>query len=140
VSSYNEIQTIYSDQQCLIEAIKELGYQPQVNEKPQHLEGYHGDERQQTAEIIIPRKQVGGASNDVGFKRNADGTFTAIISDYDKSATFNAKKQQQLKVAYTEKVAMKQAKGNGLKFVGKKTVTDPKTNKPVTRLQFVTTR
>jgi Protein of unknown function (DUF1257) len=123
-----------------VEAIKEMGYHPQVSEKAQHLEGYHGDQRQQTAEIIIKRREVGGASNDVGFKRNADGTFTAIISDYDKSATFNAKKQQQLKCIYTEKVAMKQAKNNGLKFVGKKTVNDTKTGKPVQRLQFVTTR
>jgi hypothetical protein len=131
---------VYSDQQCLVEALKEMGYHPQVSEKPQHLEGYHGDKRTQTAEIIIPRKQVGGASNDVGFKRNADGTFTAIISDYDKSSNFNMAKQKELKRLYTEKHAMKQAKANGLKFVGKKTVTDQKTGKPVQRLQFVTTR
>ncbi len=117
-----------------------MGFHPQVSEKAQQLEGYHGDKRKQTAEIIIPRKQVGGASNDVGFKRNADGTFTAIISDYDQSSNFNLKKQQELKRIYTEKKAMKEAKANGLKFVGKKTVTDQKTGKPVQRLQFVTTR
>lgn len=117
-----------------------MGYHPQVTEKPQHLEGYHGDERQQTAEIIIKRREVGGASNDVGFKKNADGSFTLIVSDYDKSSCFGAKKQKDLKCKYTEKVAMKQAKANGLKFVGKKTVTDTKTGKPVQRLQFVTTR
>lgn len=124
----------------MIEALKELGYQPQVNEKAQKLEGYHGDKREETAEIIIPRRQVGGVSNDVGFKKNADGTYTAIISDYDKGTNFNLKKQNALKQAYAEKVSMKQAKANGLKFVGKKTVTDTKTGKPVQRLQFVTTK
>lgn len=139
MSAYNEIETTYSDQACLVEALKEMGYHPQVSETPQNLEGYHGDKRTQTAEIIIPRKQVGGASNDVGFKRNADGTFTAIVSDYDKSSNFNAKKQAELKKLYTEKVAMKQAKANGLKFVSKKQTTN-KEGAPVTRLQFVTTR
>lgn len=139
MSAYNEIDTIYSDGDCLVEALKELGYQPQVNEKAQQLEGYHGDKRKETAEIIIPRKQVGGASNDVGFKKNADGTYTAIVSDYDGGSTFTKAKQTKLKALYAEKVSMKQAKKNGLKFMGKKTVTD-KSGKTVTRLQFVTTR
>lgn len=120
-----------------------MGYHPQVSEKPQQLEGYHGDKRSQTAEIIIPRKQVGGASNDVGFKKNADGSYTAIVSDYDQgseNSNFGLKKQKELKRIYTEKKAMKEAKANGLKFVGKKTVTDKNTGKPVQRLQFVTTR
>lgn len=140
MSAYNEISTVYSDQQCLEAALAEIGYKPQVSEKPQQLEGYHGDKRKQTAEIIIPRKQVGGASNDVGFKKNADGTFTLIVSDYDQGSNFNLKKQQQLKAVYAEKMALKQAKANGLKFTGKKTITDTKTGKPVTRLTFVTTR
>lgn len=131
---------MYSDKDCLVEALKELGYQPQVSEKPQNLEGYQGDARAQKAEIIIPRRQVGGASNDVGFKKNEDGTYTALISDYDKGSNFGVKKQQELKRLYVEKHAMKQAKANGLKFVGKKTVNDAKTGKPVQRLQFVTTR
>ncbi len=140
MSAYNEIETQFSDEGCLVEALKEMGYQPQVNTKAQKLEGYHGDKREQTAEIIIPRRQVGGASNDVGFKKNADGTYTAIISDFDGGGNFGKKKQQQLKQLYAEKMAIKQAKANGLKFLGKKQVTDTKTNKPVTRLQFTTTR
>lgn len=140
MSAYNEIETQYSDQDCLVEALKEMGYQPQVSAKPQHLEGYQADEREQTAEIIIPRRQVGGASNDVGFKKNANGTYTAIISDYDSGNNFGKKKQQTLKKLYAEKMAVKQAKKNGLKFIGRKQVTDQKTGKPVTRLQFQTTR
>lgn len=116
-----------------------MGYQPQVSTKPEHLEGYHGDQRQQTAEIIIPRRQVGGASNDVGFKKNADGTYTAIISDYDRNSNFGVKKQAELKRIYVEKMSIKQAKANGLKFTGKKSTTNKEGN-PVTRLTFVTTK
>ena len=123
-----------------MEALKEMGYNPQVSEKPQNLEGYQGDTRKQTAEIVLPRRQVGGASNDVGFKRQANGTYTLIVSDYDSGSCFGKKKQSQLKQLYAEKKSIKEAKKAGLKFVGKKQVTDQKTGRPVQRLQFVTTR
>lgn len=139
MSAYNEIDTQYTDQQCLVEALQEMGYKPQVHEKAEKLEGYHGDKRTQTAEIIIPRHQVGGASNDVGFKRNADGTFTAIVSDFDKSGNFGTKKQQQLKKIYAEKMAMKQARAKGLRFIKKETATN-KQGQPVQRLVFQTTK
>lgn len=139
MSAYNEVSTVYSDGDCLVEALKEQGYQPQVSEKAQQLEGYQGDARKQTAEIIIPRRQVGGASNDVGFKKNADGTYTLLVSDYDSGSNFNKKKQAELKRLYVEKKAIKQAKKNGLKFVGKKQATNKQGN-PVTRLVFASTK
>ena len=55
-------------------------------DKAQQLEGYHGDLRQDTAEIIIPRRFIGSASNDIGFKLQEDGTYGAIISDYDRTS------------------------------------------------------
>jgi hypothetical protein len=48
------------------------------------LEGYQGDKRKERAHIILPRKQVGGAANDIGFVRGADGKFSATISAYDQ--------------------------------------------------------
>lgn len=55
---------------------------------PQHLYGYHGDMREETAHVVIPREVVnqymsGGASNDVGFTKTKDG-FDAIVSEYDR--------------------------------------------------------
>lgn len=60
-----------------------------LNEIQQHksavnLEGFGGDKREQTAEIVIPRRAVGGAANDIGFKLQEDGTYEAIISEYDQ--------------------------------------------------------
>ena len=43
-----------------------------------------GDQREQKAEIILRRKYVGASSNDIGFKLQEDGTWEAIISEYDK--------------------------------------------------------
>jgi len=50
---------------------------------PQQLEGYQGDKRKQTANVIIPRSQVGGASNDLGWMVEPSGT-KQFVSDYDK--------------------------------------------------------
>lgn len=60
---------------------------------PMHLEGYHGDQRAETANIVIPRSLVnqhlsGGASNDVGFVKTDDG-FDAIVSQYDQGRWWN---------------------------------------------------
>lgn len=55
------------------------------------LEGYAGDKRADTAEIIIPRKYVGGSSNDIGFKLQEDGSWGAIISEFDTSSGQSSK-------------------------------------------------
>jgi hypothetical protein len=69
-----------------VSALKELGFNHvELHEQAQHLYGYLGDVRQQTAEVIIRRAHIGAASNDIGFKRGADGGFDAIISDYDRT-------------------------------------------------------
>lgn len=56
----------------------------ETHKTAQHLYGWQGDVREQTAEVIIRRKYVGDSSNDIGFKRQEDGHFEAIISEYDR--------------------------------------------------------
>jgi hypothetical protein len=89
-----------------------MGFKPTRHGSPVQLEGYTGDRRTQTAEIIIPRKQVGAASNDIGFKQQADGTFTAIISDYD-SRTYNADWLKTVKLHALEAKARRIAEQHG---------------------------
>lgn len=72
-------------------------------DSPQHLEGYHGDLRDEKAQVIIPRATVnkylsGGASNDAGFNFIGDGC-EAIISDYDKGSWWNASQDRWWQVA-----------------------------------------
>ncbi len=84
MSHYTTIKTRLTDTKALLEALAELGFkQIEVHEQAQPLYGYRGDQRSLTAEIIIRRKFVGTASNDIGFKRQAGGIFEAIISDFD---------------------------------------------------------
>ena len=126
MSKYNTIVTDYKDSECLVEALGDMGYhEVEVHEIPQNLVGYHGDLRQQKAHIIVRRKHLGSAANDLGFLRNQDGSYSQIVSDFDQGkhdAQWNAK----LKGAYGERGAMKVARKKGFHFLGK-TVVNGKT-------------
>ena len=85
MSLYVEHKTVMTDPHCLVKVLekrfKEVEYH---HNNPQQLVGYQNDKRQQKAEIIIRKKYVGMASNDLGFARDAStGNFNAIVSDYD---------------------------------------------------------
>lgn len=133
MSEYAQKATEYKDASLLCEALKEMGYANVLHhETPQHLYGYKGDRREQTADIIIPRRDVGQASNDVGFARQPNGAYAAIISQYDSRAgACDAAWLKKLKATYAEKGVMRQAQREGLRFTGKKTVAGK------VKLQFV---
>ena len=85
MSHYTVLRTQFTDIPALVKALADLGHRHvEVHEPAVHLHGFRGDRRQQTAEVIIRRRHVGLASNDIGFKRNPDGAFDAIISGYDR--------------------------------------------------------
>lgn len=87
MSQFVKCKTVIRDPQCLVAALRKLGKwsqgQIEVHAEPVPLFGYQGDQRAETAEIVIRRQHVGLASNDVGFKKAADGTYQAVISEYD---------------------------------------------------------
>ena len=95
MSAYHSYETVFKDKDCLVEALKEMGFKPSVHDEAKQLTGYQGDKRQQTAEIIIPKAQVGSASNDIGFKKEGD-VYKAIISAYD-GGKYNKNWQNKLK-------------------------------------------
>jgi len=87
MSHYVQCQTQLRDLHGLLAALQEMGWtreEIEVHEVPAPLYGYQGDIRPERAEVVIRRQHVGHASNDIGFARQADGTYTAIISEYDQ--------------------------------------------------------
>ena len=85
MSHFTRMRTRIADAEALTKALAEMGFKEvEVHAEAQHLYGYMGDRRQQTAEVIVRRKHIGTASNDIGFKRGQDGVFEAIISDFDR--------------------------------------------------------
>ena len=103
MSRYATILTEFKDSDALLVAIAETGdwtiEQIEVHDVPQHLFGYTGDKRQEMAHIIVRRKHVGSSSNDIGFVKTEDGTYEAIISEYD-SRKFGPAWNKQLKCNY----------------------------------------
>jgi hypothetical protein len=88
ISHYNTLKTELRNKKNLIKALVRRGWKEEnieVHDEAQNLVDYQGDKRNQKAEIIIRRKYVGGASNDMGFKLQSDGTYQAIISDFDRN-------------------------------------------------------
>ena len=118
MSMYVTIKTQFKDPNCLVSALAETGQwtkeQIEVHEEAQNLYGYHGDIRQDKAHIIIRRQHIGSASNDIGFVKGEDGSYSAIISKYD-SGKYDAKWIGTLKYNYGYEVTRKQAKTRGLR-------------------------
>ncbi|WP_234379987.1 LLM class flavin-dependent oxidoreductase [Streptomyces sp. CMB-StM0423] len=48
------------------------------------LTGRRVDARPERAAVVIRRARIGPVSNDIGFARQPDGSFEAIISEYDR--------------------------------------------------------
>jgi hypothetical protein len=85
MSHFTVIKTQIKDVNALVKALTDVGFkQVEVHDTAKHLYGYLGDVRSQSAEVIIRRQHIGSASNDIGFKRQLDGSFEAIISEYDR--------------------------------------------------------
>ena len=128
MSEYHEQKTQYKDAECLIGALKDRGYDTvEYHEVAQQLFDWHGnktyylDKSGDKANIIVRRHVVGGAANDLGFTRQADGTYSAIVSEYD-SGKHNADWMKALKQSYVERVDNKLAKKNGLQVLSRKVV------------------
>ncbi len=89
MSMYCNVETQFKSQDALVAALMETGmwneHQVHVFADAQKLIGYKGDLREEAAHIIIRRQNIGSMSNDMGFIKNPDGTYSAIISKFDKS-------------------------------------------------------
>ena len=97
-----------TSQEILLAALAELGWKDgavEVHQTPQTLMDWHGQSRPQKANIIIRRRNTGlGASNDVGFIKNADGTFSPIVSDYDSSLTARGERNSRGARTFVESI------------------------------------
>lgn len=109
MSAYVEIATPLLDRECLVQALKEMGFSDhdiRVSDTPMNLQGYRGDLRNNIANIIIQRSAVGASSNDIGFLETPMG-YRIIVSEFDR-ARFNNSWVQKLShnynSAYSEKM------------------------------------
>ena len=125
VSKYEELRTVLSDERFLVEALREFGYSPEVSHEGMSLYGYLGDERPEKAHIVIRRRQLDSASNDIGFARDANGVYRALISEYDRGIGFNEAWLGRVAQTYKERQTMAVAKSKGYRFLGRQVVETP---------------
>lgn len=133
------------DSECLVEALKDMSFHPVVVEqltkqqlkdlgfnqisadgKSAVMHDWHGrTDQNRYANIILRRREIGGAANDNGFLWNDEtGQFDAIISQYDSSYG-NAQAGQglgpqfllRLKALYNVQAIKKTAASMGLEAV-----------------------
>ena len=125
MSSYAPIKTAFNDQECLLAALADntdrCYKNVEVHENPVNLVGYHGDTRQQVANIVIRRSEVGSASNDIGFVKGEDGKYTAIVSDFD-SHRHGTKWMTAVKASYAAKRGEKEMQKQGLRFMSREKI------------------
>ena len=116
MSHYSEVVIEFTDEGCLMAALKRLGFQGKVelHREAQPLYGYQGDIRAQKAHLIIRRQHVGPAANDLGFERQPDGKYRAWISEFDQRQNgYGDAWLGKLKQAYGVEKARAEAKKRG---------------------------
>ena len=120
MSHYTVLKTRITDSSALVKALADLDFKEvEVHAVAQHLVGYMGSVRPQTAEVIIRRKHIGWLSNDIGFKRGPHGTFEAIVSDYDRTR-FSDTWWQSLLQRYAYHAAKAKLEEKGFTLVNEK--------------------
>ena len=135
MSAYHTYGTDFVDQDCLVQALQDVQcYKAQVHDSPVHLIDYCGRTRPDMAEIVVPRAQINGAANDIGFKRQKNQTFKAIISEYD-SCFHNADWMEKLKDSYAERKSIQIGKSQGF-AVSQRETTKNAAGKKQTVLHF----
>ena len=101
--------TAFKDRECLLNALAECGYGTVEEGGGLSLYGYQGDRRPETAQIVVRRKFIGAASNDLGFQKTEAG-YIPVISEYDQRYMMQGKFLTALRTNYNLKSAEKLAR------------------------------
>ncbi len=104
MSKYRQIAVKFLSEAALVQALEDcvsqFGGAYEHHDKATNLFGYQGDARPEKAEYIIRRRYVGSGANDIGFARQADGSFSAIVSDFDAGDGAHSERQENEKFQY----------------------------------------
>ncbi len=85
MSKYLELSDeVFKSRELLLGALADLGYTQVEEGEWLPLYGYQGDQRPETAELVVRRVHIGSASNDLGFRRTPAG-YVPVISEYDRA-------------------------------------------------------
>lgn len=113
MSHFTRMRTALRDRRMLARALAELGLtEVEVHDTPQRLHGYFGGAGAETAEVVIRKKDARGASADIGFARQPDGSF-AIVLDAMDTRRYGSAWLARLTQAYGYVAALDYAQAHG---------------------------
>lgn len=101
--------TAFKDREFLLNALRDCGYAEVEEGESLSLYGYQGDRRPETAQIVVRRKFIGSASNDLGFQKTDVG-YIPVISEFDQRTMMQGKFLTSLRTNYNLKSAEKLAR------------------------------
>ncbi|MFB2917091.1 DUF1257 domain-containing protein [Aerosakkonema funiforme] len=126
MSHFTAIKTELRDVNALVMALEDLGFKDKVEvyAEAQRLYGFQGDLREETAEVVIRRQHLGAASNDIGFKKQDDGTYEAVISSYDRAYKYSQQWLNKLTQRYGYHMLMATVPEQGFTIEEEETLED----------------
>lgn len=138
MSKYGISLTALVEEKHLVDALRELGYRPEVWPQGAKLHRYYSEQEEKTAHVIIRRHELPGSFGDIGFVKQSDGRFQMISDELDQHSQSGEKWLGRVQQAYKERqtLAVARAKGYILK---KREVVRTSSGEQV-RLQFVARR
>lgn len=126
MSHFTSIKTEIRDVNALVKALEDVGFKDkvEVHEEAQRLYGFQGDLREETAEVVIRRQYLGSASNDIGFKKQEDECYEAVISSYDRAYKYSQQWLNQLTQRYGYHILMATVPEQGFTIEEEETLED----------------
>ena len=110
MSHWSTVETEFTHEDCLIDALKEMFPENQVV-KNASVSGYQD---LQKADVVLKAKGKGYREYDIGFKRNKDGKFTQLADWWGLNWLGNKQQfQDRLKQSYVKATIKKQARKFG---------------------------
>ena len=94
---------VLKERRLLLAALADLGYTEVEEGEALPLYGYLGDQRPETAELVVRRQHLSSASNDLGFARTPQG-YVPVLSEFDQRALHGGRFLVKLRTAYSEHV------------------------------------
>jgi len=121
MSEFHVVETEFKDEGCLVGALEDVGYTPEVHEKEVKLNGYSGRGAQPKAHIVVRKGQFSGYG-DAGFERVEGGNFKLHVDDYDYGRGKDKVKVKKVTQMYAARVLEKEIKGkSNFSLLGRKT-------------------
>jgi len=69
MSKYGVSITELKEEKYLVQALREMGYRPEVHHEAVPMNSYYSEQEAKQANIIIRRHELRGACGDIGFAR-----------------------------------------------------------------------